>query len=94
MRSLAEHRGRSSEGRRVRFLGYGLGRFFVEDVADGSGTSLGFPTVFDDNGGLGNFCSFRAMTGSVVLINAPSVDNGVIEVNDVRDDLNWDGDMG
>ncbi len=94
MRSLAEHRGRSSEGRRVRFLGYGPGRFFVEDVADGSGTSLGFPTVFDDDDGLGNSCSFRAMTGSVVLINTPSVDNGIIEVDDMWDDLDWDGDMG
>jgi hypothetical protein len=94
MQSLAKHRGQSSEGRRVRFLGYGPGCFFVEDVADGSGTSLSFLTEFDDDDGLGNSCSFRAMTGSVVLINTPSVDNGIIEVDNMRDDLDRDGDMG
>ncbi len=101
MRSLAEHIGRRSEGRKVRFLGYGPGRFFIEDAVCGSGTSLGLPSMFDDDDGLVMLRSFRVVllfnfctAGSVVFINSPSVDNGIIEVDDVRDDFDWDGDMG
>jgi len=101
MRSLAEHMGRSSDGRRVRFLGYGPGHFFVADAAGGSGTSLNFPSVFDDDSGLVEPRLFRVVmlfgsfvVGSVMLINSPSVDDGIVEVDDVWDDLNWDGDVG
>jgi len=92
--------GRSSEGRKVRFLGYGPGRFFV-GAAGGSGTSLNFPNVFDDDGSLVTLRPFRVvsllnscMAGSVELINSPSVDDGIVEVDDMRDDLERDGDMG
>ena len=98
MRSLAKHMGRSSEGRRVRFLGYGPGRFFVGDVAGGSGTSLNLPNVFDDDDSLVGPHLFRIVgsfvVGSVLLINSPSADDGIVEVDDVWDNLNWDGDVG
>ncbi len=52
----------------MRFFGYGPGRFFNDDVADGRGTPLCFPTVFEDDIPLG-FVLFALNDPFVYLVH-------------------------
>jgi hypothetical protein len=69
---------------RVRFFGYGPGRFFEDDELDGSGTFLRFPSRFDED---------RVATVFLWISDGPSlksdcgVVNGYIEIGDVFDKL-------
>jgi hypothetical protein len=99
MRSFAGQWGRSIEDFRVRFFGYGPGHFFDDNVTDGRGTPLCFPTVFEDDIPLGfvlfalnDPCPCWGIFDAVVSNIIPSMDDGVAEINNVLGDVGWDGD--
>src|SRR6266511_4509696 len=99
MRSLTKQRGRSREGLRVRFFGYGPRRFFAIDMAGGRDVFLDFPIMFEDDTNFGLFFSLGVAgspcicTESALFHNFPTADDRIVEIDDVWDGINWDRDV-
>ena len=86
--------GRSSEGVKVRFFGYGPGRFFAVDETVGRGRFLSLPSTFDDDK-QGVFPAAEAPLPDCDASSIrPSVDNGVVKVDNIGGDFLGDSNMG
>ena len=78
----------------MRFFGYGPGHFFAVDETAGRGRFLSLPSTFDDDKQEIFHTADAPLQDCDTSSIRPSVDNGVVKVNDIGGDFLGDCNMG